>query len=99
LDVEPFLQQDVRWALQLASLPRERGSAAPAEKTLFESIRRPDIGLYAAADKRVLEHVIDGLKWGNPAVKRSAAAALGGLGANLPANLAPCGRCAAERTQ
>jgi hypothetical protein len=79
-DVEPFLQQEARWPLQLASRLGEQTPATP----LFESILYPDIGLYPAADKHILEYVINGLKLGNATVKRSAALAMGVLGANLP---------------
>jgi HEAT repeat protein len=90
-NVEPFLQQETRWALQLATRLGEQTSATPppGDTTLFESIRHHDIGLYAAADERVLQHVMNGLKIGNPAVKGSAADALGALGVNLPQDQAP----------
>ncbi|HTD15656.1 MAG TPA: HEAT repeat domain-containing protein [Chthoniobacterales bacterium] len=103
-DVEPFLQQNPRWTLQLATRLVDQTSAKPAytpyfekvnvpqqtsataaKNTFFEVIHQPEIGLYAAADRHVLEYVISALKSGIA----SAANALGALGANLPKDQGP----------
>lgn len=54
------------------------------DATLFEAIQHPDIDLFVVVDRRILDHVLNGLDSGDPKATRSAAETLATVGGKLP---------------
>jgi HEAT repeat protein len=80
-DIEDQLNERERWALQLATRLDGKGSS---EAILFETIRYPDIEFFMIADQSIMDHVLSGLKDGDPTAQLSSIEALGRLGGKLP---------------
>ena len=54
------------------------------DATLFEAIQHPDIDLFVIADRRILDHALNGLESGDPKATRCAAETLATVGGKLP---------------